>query len=152
MAVVDTRCCCAFFSFSSSILRLMRHSTFSPICVVMVKMLSNRPSSGLPRWFSGEDPTCQCRRCKRLSFHSWVRKISWRRKWQPTPVLACVQAQSCPSLCKPMDCSPPGSSVHGIFQARILEWLPFPSLGDCPHPGTEPTSPALASKFVTTEI
>ena len=28
----------------------------------------------------------------------------------------------CPSLCDPMDCSPPGSSVHGIFQARVLEW------------------------------
>ena len=31
-------------------------------------------------------------------------------------------AQSCPSLCDPMDCSLPGSSVHGIFQARVLEW------------------------------
>ena len=31
-------------------------------------------------------------------------------------------AQSCPTLCDPMDCSPPGSSVHGIFQARVLEW------------------------------
>ena len=33
----------------------------------------------------------------------------------------CVQ--SCPTLCDPMDCSPPGSSVHGILQARILEWV-----------------------------
>ena len=32
-------------------------------------------------------------------------------------------AQSCPALCDPMDCSLPGSSVHGIFQARILEWV-----------------------------
>ena len=32
-------------------------------------------------------------------------------------------AQSCPTLCDPMDCSPPGSSVHGILQARILEWI-----------------------------
>ena len=31
-------------------------------------------------------------------------------------------AQSCPTLCNPMDCSPPGSSIHGIFQARVLEW------------------------------
>ena len=31
-------------------------------------------------------------------------------------------AQSCPTLCDPMDCGPPGSSVHGIFQARVLEW------------------------------
>ena len=35
----------------------------------------------------------------------------------------CVCAQSCLTLCDPMDCSPPGFSVHGIFQARILEWL-----------------------------
>ena len=42
----------------------------------------------------------------------------------------CVHAkslQSCPTLCDPMDCSPPGSSVHGIFQARILEWVAIPS-------------------------
>ena len=32
-------------------------------------------------------------------------------------------AQSCPTLCDPMDCSPPGPSIHGIFQARVLEWL-----------------------------
>ena len=32
-------------------------------------------------------------------------------------------AQSCPTLCNPMDCSPPGSSVHGVLQARILEWV-----------------------------
>ena len=31
-------------------------------------------------------------------------------------------AQSCPTLCNPMDCSLPGSSIHGIFQARVLEW------------------------------
>ena len=40
--------------------------------------------------------------------------------------------QSCPTLCHPMDCSPPGSSGHGIFQARALEWVPSPSPGDVP--------------------
>ena len=34
-------------------------------------------------------------------------------------------AQSCPTLRDPMDCSPPGSTVHGIFQARVLEWDAF---------------------------
>ena len=40
-------------------------------------------------------------------------------------------AQSCPTLSDPMDCSPPGSSVHGIFQARVLEWgaIPFSDIG-----------------------
>ena len=40
-----------------------------------------------------------------------------------------------------MDCSPPGSSVHGILQARILEWVAFPSPGELPDPGIEPGSP-----------
>ena len=35
---------------------------------------------------SGKEPACQCRRHKRLGFDPWVRKIPWRRKWQPTPV------------------------------------------------------------------
>ena len=35
---------------------------------------------------------------------------------------AAKSLQSCPTLSDPMDCSPPGSSVHGIFQARVLEW------------------------------
>ena len=35
---------------------------------------------------------------------------------------AAKSLQSCPTLCDPMDCSPPGSPVHGIFQARVLEW------------------------------
>ena len=38
----------------------------------------------------------------------------------------CSVAQLCSTLCDPMDCSPPGSSVHGIFQARILEWRAIP--------------------------
>ena len=36
---------------------------------------------------------------------------------------AAKSLQSCPTLCDPMDCSLPGSSVHGIFQARVLEWV-----------------------------
>ena len=42
---------------------------------------------GFPGDASGKEPTCQCRRHKRLRSDSWVRKIPWRRKWQPTPVL-----------------------------------------------------------------
>ena len=41
----------------------------------------------LPRWLSGKESTCQCRRCKRCRFDPWIGKIPWRRKWQPTPVL-----------------------------------------------------------------
>ena len=61
--------------------------------------------------------------------------------------------QPCLTLCDPMHCSPPGSSVHGIFQARILERLPLPTPGDLPYPEMEPVSPAsvaLADGFFTT--
>ena len=40
-------------------------------------------------------------------------------------------------LCNPMDCGPPGSSVHGILQAGILEWVAISFSGDLPHPGIE---------------
>ena len=59
--------------------------------------------------------------------------------------------QLCPTLCeKPMDGSPPGSSVHGDLQVRILEWVTIPNLLDS---GVEPASlmsPELASWFFTT--
>ena len=48
-------------------------------------------------------------------------------------------AQLCPTLCDPMDCSPPGSSVHGVSQATILESIAISSS----DPGIEPASPAL---------
>ena len=54
------------------------------------------------------------------------------------------------ALCDPKDCSPPGSSVKGIFQARILDGLPCPPPGNLPDPGIKSTylvSPALAGGF-----
>ena len=53
--------------------------------------------------------------------------------------------------CDPMDCSQPGSSVHGVLQPRILEWVPFPSPGDLPNTGIEPGSPALQADSFPTE-
>ena len=47
---------------------------------VQYPLLTHR---GLPKWLSGKEPTCQCRR---HGFSPWVGKTSWRRKWQPTPV------------------------------------------------------------------
>ena len=40
----------------------------------------------LPKWLSGKEAACQCRRCKRHGFDPWIGKIPWRRKWQLTPV------------------------------------------------------------------
>ena len=60
-------------------------------------------------------------------------------------------AKSCMALCDPMDCKPPGSSVMGFFKQEYWGGLPFPSPGDLPNPGIEPTSPALAGRFFTPE-
>ena len=64
-----------------------------------------------------------------------------------------VCAQSCPTLCYPMDCSSPGSFVHGISQARILEWVAVPSSrGIFPTQGSNLSLlglPALAGRFFT---
>ena len=59
--------------------------------------------------------------------------------------------QSCLTLCDPMDCSPPGSSAHGILQARILEWIAIPSPGDLFNPGIEHGSPALQADSLLSE-
>ena len=69
-------------------------------------------------------------------------------------MLACLVVQSCPTLCNSMDYSPPGSSVHGILQARILEWVAISSSRRSSQPGIELSSPlslALAEGFFTTE-
>ena len=58
--------------------------------------------------------------------------------------------QLCPTLCDPVDCSLPGSAVHGIFQARILERVAMPfSRGSSP-PKDRTLSPALAGELFTT--
>ena len=61
--------------------------------------------------------------------------------------------QSSPTLCDPMGYSQPGFSVHGILQARILDWVAMPPPGDLPDPGIEPASlmsPSLSGRFSTT--
>ena len=69
-------------------------------------------------------------------------------------VYVCVCAQSCLTLCNSMDCSQPGFSVHGILQARILEWVAISSSRESSQAGDQnktvsPVSPALAGRFFT---
>ena len=65
--------------------------------------------------------------------------------------LSVLVSQSCLTLCDPMDCSSPGSSVCGILQAGILEWVAIPPPGDPLDPGMEPAPRSLAGGFFTTE-
>ena len=72
----------------------------------------------------------------------WLRLVTF--------LCAYLVAKFCPTLCDPMDSSLPGSSVHGILQARILEWVTFLSPGDLPDLGIEPGSPALQADSLPT--
>ena len=65
--------------------------------------------------------------------------------------LCFLVAKLCSTLCDSMDHSPPGSSLHGISQARILEWVAFPSPWDLPDPMIQPVSLVLATIFFTSE-
>ena len=60
-------------------------------------------------------------------------------------------AQSCPTLCDLVNCRVPDSSVDGNLQARILEWLTFPSPGDFPDPEIEPGCPTLQADSLLSE-
>ena len=68
-----------------------------------------------------------------------------------TAVCLCLGAQSCPILCDPMDCSLPGCSVHGILQARLLEWVAMPSSSGSSHPGIKFKSPTLQDDSLLAE-
>ena len=92
-----------------------------------------------------------------LAAHHWAKansQCTWNKGWQSFPIKdqmvyfisfaghACVCAKSlqlCLTLCDPMDCNPPGCSVHGILQTRILEWLAMLSLGILPNRGSNPS-------------
>ena len=94
--------------------------------------------------------------CLTLSLHldlPWTAHSGSPASHQLSSISMHVHAQLYLNLCYSMDHSPQGSSVHGILQARILEWIAVPSSRDLPHPGMEPTSlmsPAFAGRFFPT--
>ena len=86
-------------------------------------------SHGLPRWFSGKETACQCRRHKRHGFDPWVRKIPWRRKWQPTPVFLPGKPHGQRSLagyspwgCKNLDMTERLSTRHSLH-TNLKIWM-----------------------------
>ena len=67
-----------------------------------------------------------------------------------SPYAICVLgAQSCPTLCNPRHCSPPGSSVHGILQARVLEWVAIPFSRGSSWPRNRTWVSYIAGRFFT---
>ena len=84
-----------------------------------------------------------CREIQKFSF----REVKNKMKRSEVKV-----AQSCPTLCHPIDCSLPGSSVHGILQARILEWVTIPFSRRSSQPRDRPRSPALQADSLPSEL
>ena len=80
---------------------------------VAVKKIISRELWGFPRWCSGKESTCQCKRHKRPGFNLRVRKIPWRREWQPTLVF--LLGESCGQR------SLVGFTVHEVSKGEI--WL-----------------------------
>ena len=90
----------------------------------------------------------------KMSVSKWINKcvLVYSTKYNEILVsLDCLTAKSCPALCDPMDCSPPGSSLHGIFPARILEWVAMPSSRGFPSPRNWNCVYCLAGGFFTAE-
>ena len=80
----------------------------------------------------------------------------WATREAPKPwrdiksYFLCACMHACSVIYDPMDCSLPGSSVQGILQARLLDWVAISFSQGSSQPGTEPWSPALAGRFFTT--
>ena len=70
------------------------HNTATTVPILSIR----KQIQGLPRWCSGEESACQCRRWKRRGFDPWVGKIPWKRKWQPTPVFLPGESHALRSL------------------------------------------------------
>ena len=80
---------------------------------------------GFPKWCSGKESTCQCRRHKRCRVYLWTGKSPWSRKWQPTPVFLPGESLGQKSLvgCSPWCCKELDTTEHKIaLYVQILKW------------------------------
>ena len=123
---------------------MLIHKSMFATCCTSLKIMTYYPSSKLTTWKWPESTISQNGKCCEPSGGK-------KKNFREVMVVGGLVAKSCPILCNPMDYSPPGFSVYGILQARILGWLPFPSPGDLPDPGIKPTSSVLAGRFCTTK-
>ena len=85
-----------------------------------------------------------------LYYKCWFLSSQARNKMLSVQcTVLCLVTQSCPTLCNPMDCSPPGSSVHGILQARILVWVAMPSSRGSSQARDQAQASHTAGRFFT---
>ena len=88
----------------------------------------------------------------RATLHGVTKSQTQLSNWIEAGCLKIViSTQSCLTLCDPVDCSLPGSSILGFSRQEYWRGLPFPSPGDLPNPGIEPGSPALQADALTSQ-
>ena len=90
----------------------------------------------------------------RINLIKKVKDLYWktpRHRWKKLKMkVKVLVTQSCPTLCDPMHCNPPGSYVHGILQARILEWVAIPFSRGSSHMRDQTQVSCIAHGFFTT--
>ena len=106
-------------------------------------LVENFLNTGLPKWLSGKESSCQCRRHSRCGFNLWIGKIPWKRKWQSTPVslprkshgkrslagcILCVQKVKHDSACMHMHSKCSGHYNNGLDNEICLKYLEILSL------------------------
>ena len=106
--------------------------------------------SRFPRWLSGKESTCQCRRCRSCGFNPWVEKIPWRRKWQPSPISLSGESHGLRSLagCSPCDHKESGMTEHTRSCICPLPPEPPSQLPLHSVPLGCPRAPGLSSLFL----
>ena len=133
-----------FYMFCIMIYHSSLCYTVAPCCVSILYMLTCIGAVVLNHYtLPMKDGVCVLLKVSSL-MTSLTNRI--QRKWHCVCVLI---VQSCPTLCNPMDCSFPGSSVHGILQARILEWIAIPFSMESSQPWGWTWVSRIEGRFVT---
>ena len=130
---------------------------------VWEKQTNKQKRHRVPKWIQKQDPyVCCLQKTLQIYKHTqtkswgmekgipckWTEKQSWSSNNYIRKVCVLV-AQSYPTLCNPMDNRAPGSSVHGIFQARILEWVIIPLSNGSSRPRDRTQVFCIAGRFFT---
>ena len=111
---------------------------------------------GFNPWWRNEDSTCLLakKKKKKIICHKKENKTKQQQQQKGNSPLFVLSMkvkviQSCLTLCDPMDCGLPGSPVHGIYQARILEWVAFPFSRGSSQPKDQTHISCIAGGFFT---
>ena len=103
----------------------MKMAQHHPLCILLHRNENHSSPLDSPKWISSSH--FMILQCSHANQHSKYNDYVLNLLHEAPSVCVCVCVPSCSTLCDPIDCSPPGSSVHWLFQARLLEWAALSS-------------------------